>query len=239
MQAYYHSTETFGTVDGRGIRYVLFLSGCGLACKFCHNRDSWQTTEATISIEQVLTHYNRYRAYYEAAKGGITVSGGEPLLQAEFVTELFRRCRLDGIHTTLDTAGHAAAESLAKVSSYADAILYGLKAINNSVHRQLTGASNRAILDNLRWLADKTAVTVRYIIIPDINDSKRDIGKLALYLQSLTVTPKVELLPYHNAGQYKWQQMGHAYPLEGIREAGVEDINHARLELTQRGIVVL
>lgn len=239
MQAYYHSTEIFGTVDGQGIRYVLFLTGCALACKFCHNRDTWQNKGDSITVEQVIKQYNRYRPYYEASGGGITVSGGEPLLQADFVAELFQRCRLDGIHTTLDTAGYAGQDSLARVSVHADAVLYGLKAIDDAIHRQLTGASNRLILTNLRWLADKAAVTVRYIVIPGINDSKADINKLALYLQSLPVLPPVELLPYHAAGRYKWQELGHVYPLEGIREAGVEDINHARLELTRRGIVVL
>lgn len=239
MQAYYHSAETFGTVDGRGIRYVLFLTGCALACKFCHNRDTWPCTGETITDDQVLAHYNRYRNYYEAANGGITVSGGEPLLQADFVARLFHRCRLEGIHTTLDTAGYAQQESLAKVLDFTDAVLFGLKAIDDTVHQQLTGASNRTILDNLRWLAGKTAVTVRYIIIPGVNDSKAELTELALFLQTLTVTPPVELLPYHSAGRYKWQQMGHAYPLEGIREAGVEDMNQARLALQQKGIVVL
>lgn len=239
MQAYYHSAETFGTVDGRGIRYVLFLTGCALACKFCHNRDTWPCTGETITDDQVLAHYNRYRNYYEAANGGITVSGGEPLLQADFVARLFHRCRLEGIHTTLDTAGYAQQESLAKVLAFTDAVLFGLKAIDDTVHQQLTGVSNRTILDNLRWLDGKTAVTVRYIIIPGVNDSKAELTELALFLQTLTVIPSVELLPYHTAGQYKWQQMGHAYPLEGIREAGVEDMNQARLALQQKGIVVL
>lgn len=238
-KAVYHSIEPFGTVDGQGIRLVLFLSGCHLGCKFCHNRDTWDESGKTITVEEVLAKYDRYRSYYDASGGGITVSGGEPLLQASFVEELFQECRAKGIHTTLDTSGFVSPEALHAVLPYTDAILYGLKAANSLTHQKLTVHDNSLILSNLALVAGRTNVTVRYVILPGLNDSDDEIQLLIDRIKGLPTLVPVELLPYHTLGKSKWEQLGVDYSLADVREASAADVDRVAGKLRQQGIRVL
>lgn len=239
MLAYIHSTETFGTVDGPGIRYVLFMSGCSLACGFCHNRDTWELSDKRMSVEQVLAEYDRYRAYYDAAGGGITVSGGEPLLQPEFVAELLAACKQQGIHTILETAGNVSGKAFESVLPYTDGILFGVKAADPVLHKALTGVTNEVILSNLASVVAAVPVTVRYVIIPGVNSSQHQLEGLAALLQALVRQPPVELLSYHKLGQYKWDSMGMTYPLAEVREASSDDMELARSILSKQGITVM
>ena len=240
MQGYYHSVETFGTVDGKGIRYVLFLSGCSLGCRFCHNPDTWERGSQTITVSEVLADYRRYRPYYEASGGGITVSGGEPLLQAEFVADLFAACRAEGIHTTLDTSGFAPMAALAKVLPYTDAVLFGLKAAKEETHRLLTNAGSDSIQENLAYVAAAPVeLTARYILIPGVNDGKEELSALAELLGSLPRPVALDLLPYHNLGAAKWERLGWPYSLTGIRPATDEDVEKVRRFLEGEGLFVM
>lgn len=223
MQGYYHSVETFGTVDGNGIRYVLFLSGCRLGCRFCHNPDTWAAGDKMITVGEVLADYNRYRPFYEASGGGLTVSGGEPLLQAGFVASLFAACGREGVHTTLDTAGYADLAAINKVLPYTGAVLFGLKAATDTVSRQLTSTGIepiRAVLS--RVAAAPVALTIRYIVIPGINNSIEEFSALAELVLGLPRQVPVELLPYHAMGSEKWRRLGWEYALADIPAATPE-----------------
>lgn len=240
MQGYYHSVETFGTVDGKGIRYVLFLTGCALGCRFCHNPDTWARGEKLISVAEVLSDYNKYRSYYEASGGGLTVSGGEPLLQAAFVAKLFTACRQQGIHTTLDTAGFAAREDIDMVLPYTDAVLFGLKAALNRTHQDLTVSSAGVIRENLRYIAEAPVeLTLRYIIIPTVNDSEQELMALVQMLRSLPRPIMIELLPYHAMGAAKWQHLGKEYTLADIPAASDTDTDKAKAFLARQGLTVV
>lgn len=239
MQGYYHSIETFGTVDGNGIRYVLFLTGCALGCRFCHNPDTWALGDKKITAHEILADYAKYRHYYNASGGGLTVSGGEPLLQAEFVAELFSVCRREGIHTTLDTAGYASKDKLEKVLPYTDAVLFGLKAALTDIHNNLTAGGLDTIVKNLRIASHSSAeLTIRYILIPSVNDSAEELAALAQLVLSLERSAAVDILPYHTMGIPKWEQLGLAYSLGDIPPASESDLQRAKHLLTCAGVTV-
>ena len=238
-QAYFHSVETFGTVDGPGLRYVLFLSGCRLGCGFCHNRDTWDFGDKRVSVADVLADYEKYRTFYEAAGGGITVSGGEPMLQPDFVEALFRACRERGIHTALDTAGACAPDAFATVLPYTDLVLFSVKAATLATHLRLTGQEGRDLVGNLQLVALTTPLIVRYVIIPGVTDTELELNEFAALMSSLPVQPKVELLPYHQAGRQKWEKLSVDYPLEDVPSASAADLVQAAYCLRQRGVAIL
>lgn len=239
LTGYYHSMETFGTVDGQGIRLVLFLAGCRLSCKFCHNPDTWSCSGKEITVSQVMDTVNKYRRYYETSGGGITVSGGEPLLQPEFVAALFKNCQEQGIHTTLDTAGYCSSDQLHQVLPYTDAVLFSLKAAKPSKHYFLTGHDNTEIIENLRTAVQARPVTLRYVVIPGVNDEPADMAALAKLIQSLPASVPIELLAYHTLGRSKWEKLGWKYPLEEIPAASEQDVQKVREQLTSQNISVL
>ena len=238
MKGYYHSRETFGTVDGAGIRYVLFLAGCGLGCAFCHNPDTWARGTQTIESERVLHEVNEYRGFYENSGGGITLSGGEPLLQPEFTAEVFRICREDGISTTLDTAGYCHKEALLQVLPYTDHVLFSLKAATPAMHRQLTAAdSNRQILENLAVIARRKPVTLRYVLLPGLTDGDAEAAGLIRIIRGLgAMELAVDVLPYHTMGVYKWQELGMDYQLSDIPEPTRQQLDDFKRKLQQAGI---
>lgn len=236
---YYHSIETFGTVDGRGIRYVLFLGGCSLGCKFCHNPDTWVRGDKTITVEAVMADIKKYRRYYEASGGGITLSGGEPLMQPDFVAAVFKRCREQKVHTTLDTAGNYPAGHLDKVLPYTDAVLFSIKAVDPVKHHWLTGADNTRILANLKKVSAVMPVTVRYVVIPGVTNSREDIHALAGLIKTLPGHAVVELLPYHTFGRRKWAELGRTYLLEGVPDATPQDVARVQALLKEQDIDVL
>ena len=238
MRAYYHSRETFGTVDGKGIRYVLFLAGCSLSCAFCHNPDTWNRGVNTITSEEILSDISKYRRYYEASGGGITISGGEPLLQPEFTAELFRKCKEDGIHTTLDTAGFCPQSSIEQVLPYTDEILFCIKVMDGEKHRQLTAKDNQQILKNFRLAAARVPVIVRYVVIPGINNQPEDIQQLAEFLSALSHPVSVELLAYHTMGLKKWEALGLSYRLADVAPATPMQLDAVREMLKQKQIRV-
>lgn len=215
-----HSRETLGAVDGPGLRYVLFLQGCGLRCRYCHNPDTWQRDGGqTATVTQIADDVLRYRRYFGRA-GGITVSGGEPLLQPEFVTALFTRLRDAGIHTALDTAGapyradDARYDALLAVT---DLVLLDIKHIDDGACRALTGQGNAATLALAERLsAAGIPLWIRYVLVPGLTDGEDDLRRTRQYLDGLRSLARVEVLPYHTLGCAKYERLGIPYPLTGV-----------------------
>lgn len=224
-----HSYESFGTVDGPGIRFVLFLQGCPLRCKFCHNPDTWNMSEEKIREEAVETFekVKKYKGYF-GKKGGFTVTGGEPLLQADFVLELFKLCKEDGINTVVDTSGYIFNEKVKEVLEYTDLVLLDIKAIDEEVYKELTGVELENTLKFAQYLKDKgKKVWIRHVIVPGITDNDELLNRLAKYIFALGNVEKVELLPYHRLGEFKYKELGMKYALEGVEELSKERLDNA------------
>ncbi len=228
-----HSIETFGSVDGPGVRFVIFLQGCRMRCKFCHNADTWKIKEGDTLPDNLLQKAKRYRTYW-GKSGGITVSGGEPLLQIDFVTELFRLAKEEGIHTTLDTCGQPFEEKgemfekIEKLMEVTDLVLLDIKHIDQQQHKQLTGWTNENILRFAKYLDSiHKPVWIRHVLVPTINDDDRYLEKLNHFIESLSNVERVEVLPYHTMGTYKWKELGMDYPLEGIDPPSPQRIANA------------
>lgn len=237
---YFHSVETFGTVDGPGIRYVLFLSGCALQCRFCHNPDTWGRGRRTITVAEVMADIARYRTYYQNAGGGLTVSGGEPLLQPEFVRELMQAAQAAGMHTLLDTSGHGTHEALTAILPYTDMVQFSIKAVDPAKHKQLTADDNERIFANLRFIAAQPVrLVIRYVLLPGITDTDDELCQLAQLLHSLPGTVPLELLPYHSLGTEKWAALDMKYSLTAVRDADEADVERAAALLRQHNVTLL
>ena len=232
-----HSTESFGSVDGPGVRFIVFLQGCPLRCQFCHNPDTWKMTEENGAVwksaDALLNQALRYRPYWKNG-GGITVSGGEPLLQIDFVTELFRKAQEKGIHTTLDTSGNPFTregerfEKIRKLLEVTDLVMLDIKHIDDEQHKILTGQTNRNILDMARYLDEiGKPIWIRHVLVPERSDKDEYLIRLDAFIQSIHNVQKVEVLPYHTLGAYKWKELGYEYPLEGIDPPTQERIKNA------------
>jgi len=231
---YLHSIETFGSVDGPGVRFVIFLSGCHLRCQFCHNPDSWKlNTNQPVTVNELLDKAERYRAYW-GKEGGITVSGGEPLLQIDFLTELFREAKKRKIHTCIDTAlePFSADEDFLKkfdaLMEVTDLLLCDIKCIDPEVHKKLTGKGNENILQAFEYLNDiGKPIWIRHVLVPGLTDDDELLHKTRAFIDALQNVQRVEVLPYHTLGVYKWQELGLAYPLEGVKPPTEERIKNA------------
>lgn len=226
-----HSRETFGTVDGPGIRYVLFLQGCPLRCKYCHNRDTWDMNGGTIStLTELLDEILRYKPYFNTSHGGVTVSGGEPLLQAKFVTELFKELRKLNIHTALDTAGSIPInEEIIELLKYTDLVLLDIKHINDKKSKELVSASNKNNIEFAKYLNEHhIPMWIRQVLIPGYTDDENDLKDLRNFIKSLSNVGKVEILPYHKLGEFKWKNLGEEYPLKDIEPPTDEQIKKAK-----------
>lgn len=226
-----HSIETFGTVDGPGIRFVVFMQGCTLKCKYCHNRDTWDVhIGKEISTEELVKEILRYKSYMDNSGGGVTVSGGEPLLQAEFVTELFKKLKELGIHTALDTAGSLPISTQIKeLLKYTDLVLLDIKQIDDEKAKNLTGFSNKNNLEFAKYLSNiNLPVWIRQVLVPGYTNDKFDLQRLKNFIDSLSNVENVEILPYHNLGKFKWEEIEGKYELEGLEPPSNEEIQKAK-----------
>lgn len=226
-----HSIESFGTVDGPGIRFVLFLQGCTLRCKYCHNRDTWDMALGEEkTLEEIVEKVNRYKTYMTLSGGGVTVTGGEPLLQVKFLIEFFKKLKEENINTCIDTSGmFNVTEDIKELLKYTDLVLLDIKHIDDEKCKELVGFSNKKELEFARYLSDNGIhMWIRQVLVPGMTDDENDLLKLKDFISSLDTVDRVELLPYHNLGEYKWKELGFKYPLEGIREANDDDINRAK-----------
>lgn len=225
-----HSVESFGTVDGPGIRFVLFLQGCHLQCKYCHNRDTWDINSGTYkSLDEIFDKIMKYKNYIYP-NGGVTITGGEPLLQAKFVFELFTKLKEQNIHTCIDTSGMVAlTDDIKKVLSVTDLVLLDIKHIDDGKCKELVGKSNKLELEFARYLSDNNInMWLRQVIVPGYTDEEQDLLKLKWFIASLKTVQKVELLPYHDMGKFKWKNLGTKYDLENVRPANSDDIEKAK-----------
>lgn len=235
-----HSVETFGTVDGPGTRYVVFFQGCPLQCKFCHNRDTWNQAQGRkATVEELLSEFNEYQDFYRTTGGGMTASGGEPTLQAGFVTELFQGVKNSGLNTALDTSGHVDDSEIKALLAVTDLVLLGLKAVDSQEHKELTGVSNEKILDFVNHLSEvQKPVWLRYVVLPGINDDPMHAKRLAEFARSFANIEKLELLPYHKLGVQKWELCGEEDPLKHISPPDRKQVELFRSRLSDLGIKI-
>ena len=230
-----HSFESFGTVDGPGIRYVVFLQGCPLRCKYCHNPDTWGTGGKEYTAEQVATQVMRYKNYF-GENGGVTVTGGEPLLQIDFVIELFKILKEKGVHTCVDTSGFTfratdekCVEKHKALLEVTDLFLLDIKHIRDDGHKALTGQSNQNTLAFAKFLSEQgKKVWIRYVLVPDITDDDGLIYELKEFVDGLKTVEKVEVLPYHTMGVVKYENLGLEYPLKGVEPPSKERVQNAK-----------
>lgn len=230
-----HSVFSGGTVDGPGIRFVVFMQGCPLRCKYCHNPDSWDKNSGEErSVQDLTQEIVKYKNYY-GAKGGVTVSGGEPLLQIEFVTELLKSVKSQGINTAVDTSGftfNKNSEQSVKLheelDKYVDLYLLDIKHIVDSEHKNLTGVSNKNTLDYARWLSSRgKRIWIRHVLVPGYTDNDVYLHELSNFIKTINVE-KVEVLPYHTMGEVKYQKLGIEYPLKGVKPPTKERVQNAK-----------
>ncbi len=235
IKGYVHSIESFGSVDGPGVRFVVFLSGCKMRCQFCHNPDTWQLKSGTeYTVDDLLKKAMAYRPYWKD-KGGITVSGGEPLLQIDFLLEFFKKAKEKGINTVLDTSGNPFTKDepfyskFVELMQYTDLVLLDIKHIDNEVHKTLTGHSNKNILQMAKTLSDmKKPVWIRHVLVPGVSDKDEYLEALAEFVGLLKNVERTEVLPYHTLGVFKWESLGIKYPLEGIAPPTKERVKNAK-----------
>lgn len=225
-----HSIETFGTVDGPGVRFVAFFQGCNLECKYCHNRDTWNINDGTyISVDDLFNNILKYKTYI-MPNGGFTASGGEPLLQPYFLISLFKKLKEANIHTAIDTSGMVEiTDTIKELLSLTDLVLLDIKHIIPEKSKELVGFSNEKELAFAKYLSDNNIpVWIRQVIIPGVTDNGDDLLKLKDFLNLLNNVKRVELLPYHNLGKHKWETLGVEYKLNDTSPATSEDIKRAK-----------
>ena len=226
-----HSFESFGTVDGPGIRFIIFMQGCPLRCKYCHNRDTWEFYGGTeYTVEEIIPMIKKVKPYIDSSSGGVTISGGEPLAQAKFVCELFKKLKELGIHTCIDTAGsYPINQDIKELLKYTDLVLLDIKHINNEKAIDLTGMSNENNLNFAKYLSNiGIPVWIRQVLVPGYTDDKFDLLKEKEFIKSLNNVENIEILPYHDLGKFKWSDLGEQYPLKGVRIPDENDVNKAK-----------
>jgi len=231
-----HSLESFGSVDGPGIRYIIFLQGCDMRCRYCHNADTWKHEDEhnqLLEADELLDKAERYRSYWRE-KGGITVSGGEALLQIDFLLDLFKKAKERGINTTLDTSAQPFTRQepffskFEELMKYTDLLLLDIKHIDPEEHKKLTGHSNENILDCARYLSDiNKPVWIRHVLVPGITENDEYLRKTRAFIETLSNVQKIEVLPYHSLGQYKWEELGIPYTLKDVEAPSAESKEHA------------
>lgn len=232
MKGRIHSYESFGTVDGPGIRFVIFFQGCPMRCRYCHNPDTWAAEGGKeVAADEVVGEALKYKSYF-AGNGGITATGGEPLLQLDFLIELLSRFKQRGIHTCVDTSGICFSRGDARYErllEVADLFLLDIKHVDDTAHRFLTGRSNEAPLSFARFLSERgKRMWVRHVLVPGLTDDDASITGLRAFLDTLSNVERIEVLPYHTMGLVKYRAMARQYPLEGVPAPAPERVENAK-----------
>jgi pyruvate formate lyase activating enzyme len=238
MKGHIHSFETFGTKDGPGIRFVFFMQGCPLRCLYCHNPDTWRPNEAKYELtpQQALDEVIKVKAF---VKGGVTVSGGEPMMQPEFVLELFKLCKTAGIHTAIDTSGFLFNDKTKEVLSYTDLVLLDIKHINPNKYKELTARPLEPTLNFIEYLAEvNKPVWLRYVLVPHFTDNEEDLHRWAQYVSQFKNVERVDILPFHQMGIHKWEQIGQEYKLKDINSPSNQELNKAEAIFKSYGLNV-
>ena len=233
-----HSTESFGAADGPGVRFIIFMQGCPMRCRYCHNPDTWELSGGKeVTADTLLKQALRYKNYWRA-DGGITVSGGEPLLQMDFLIDLFKRAKMQGVHTVIDTAGSPFQKEgvffkkFNVLMQYTDLILLDIKEMNAERHKGLTGFDNAHILTMANYLSEiQKPVWIRHVLVPGYTDSDADLDALGAFVERLSNVQRVEVLTYHTLGKFKWENLGLEYPLEEVQPPSAEQIKNAEIRI--------
>lgn len=239
MTGYIHSIESFGTVDGPGVRFVVFFQGCPMRCLFCHNPDTWKSEGGqAVTVSKLLDQFDRNKTFYQ--NGGITCTGGEPLMQIEFLTELFTAAKQRGIHTCLDTSGitytEKRQEEFDALLAVTDLVMLDIKHIDPERHRELTGHSNAAVLAFAQRLSEKgVPVWIRHVIVPGFTDSKEEQEALGYFIGGLKTLGAIDVLPYHTMGVRKYEELGIPYPLPDAKPVSQEEAQEAKAAIL-RGV---
>lgn len=234
MEGYIHSTESFGSVDGPGVRFLIFLSGCPMRCKFCHNPDTWDMMSGEKTESEALVKKAMHFKSYWKEDGGVTVSGGEPLMQIDFLIDLFKQFKENGVHTTIDTSGAPFTREepffskFNELMKYTDLLMVDIKHIDLEKHIELTGRPGDNIQDMLRYLAEiNKPVWIRHVLVPDWSDTDEYLTKTRQFIDTLPNVERIDVLPYHTLGIHKWEAMNLDYPLDGIEPPSEERIRNA------------
>lgn len=219
-----HSLESCGTVDGPGIRFVVFMQGCPLRCQFCHNPDTWDTTKGTeYTPQQLISEIRKYKSYMNFSGGGVTFTGGEPLLQSEFVLEVSKLCKEEDITVAIDTSGYVFNETVKEVLEYTDIVLLDIKNYDPGVYSEVTGVELLPTLQFLDYLREKNIKTwIRYVLVPHLTDNTNSIKALSEHLKEYDNVTKIEILGFHKMGEYKWKALGIEYKLADTKEPDKE-----------------
>ena len=235
MIGHIHSTESFGAADGPGVRFIVFMQGCHMRCRYCHNPDTWKMDGGDeVTADEILKRALRFKPYW-GKDGGITISGGEPLLQIDFVIELFKKAKELGINTCIDTAGNPFTKEepffskFEELMKYTDLLLLDLKEINPPRHKDLTGFDNSNIIEMAKYLSEiNKPVWIRHVLVPEHSDFDEDLDALGDFIDTLSNVDRVEILPYHTLGKFKWENLGIPYTLESISPPSAERIENAK-----------
>lgn len=235
MIGHIHSTESFGAADGPGVRFIVFMQGCHMRCRYCHNPDTWKMDGGDeVTADEILKRALRFKPYW-GKDGGITISGGEPLLQIDFVIELFKKAKELGINTCIDTAGNPFTKEdpffskFEELMKYTDLLLLDLKEINPTRHKDLTGFDNSNIIEMAMYLSEiNKPVWIRHVLVPEHSDFDEDLDALGDFIDTLSNVDRVEILPYHTLGKFKWENLGIPYSLESISPPSAERIENAK-----------
>ena len=235
MIGHIHSTESFGAADGPGVRFIVFMQGCHMRCRYCHNPDTWKMDGGDeVTADEILKRALRFKPYW-GKDGGITISGGEPLLQIDFVIELFKKAKELGINTCIDTAGNPFTKEepffskFEELMKYTDLLLLDLKEINPARHKDLTGFDNSNISEMAKYLSEiNKPVWIRHVLVPEHSDFDEDLDALGDFIDTLSNVDRVEILPYHTLGKFKWENLGIPYTLESISPPSAERIENAK-----------
>ena len=235
MIGHIHSTESFGAADGPGVRFIVFMQGCHMRCRYCHNPDTWKMDGGDeVTADEILKRALRFKPYW-GKDGGITISGGEPLLQIDFVIELFKKAKELGINTCIDTAGNPFTKEdpffskFEELMKYTDLLLLDLKEINPTRHKDLTGFDNSNIIEMAKYLSEiNKPVWIRHVLVPEHSDFDEDLDALGDFIDTLSNEDRVEILPYHTLGKFKWENLGIPYTLESISPPSAERIENAK-----------
>ncbi len=232
---YIHSIETFGTVDGPGVRFVVFFQGCPMRCQYCHNPDTWDIRDGKEkTVDEILEMFERNRSFYRT--GGITATGGEPMVQMDFLVELFTKAKEKDIHTCLDTSGIMFVEDrdsdtfkkIEKLMAVTDLVMLDIKHIEDVAHKELTGQSNKKILAFARYMDEiGKPVWIRHVVVSGITYKEEALKKLGEFIRTLSNVEKLEVLPYHTLGENKYEKLGLEYPLKGVPQLTKEEAKEA------------
>ncbi|MCM2321845.1 MAG: pyruvate formate-lyase-activating protein [Oligoflexia bacterium] len=235
-----HSIETCGTVDGPGVRFVVFLQGCALRCLYCHNPDSRDPRGGRpVTPEELLAQANKYRSFMAKSGGGVTVTGGEPLLQPEFVARFLNLCKAEGLHTALDTSGFCELERAKPALEAADLVLLDIKSMDAETHRRVTGVPRDSTLAIARYLHEIGKRTwIRFVLVPGLTDAPANVTALAEFVSGFNNIEKVQLLPFHKMGEKKWEKLGLRYELGSTRPPSPIELERAAAAFRSRGVIV-